>query len=60
MESLFGSESVSDQQAAGLIMWVPSEVMTIIAMAIVFFFWVRRSERAQRKADARRFGSPAL
>ena len=44
----------TDQQIAGLIMWVPSEFITIIAMAIVFFMWVRISERRQREADAKR------
>lgn len=52
-------DPASDQQLAGLIMWVPSEALTIIAMAITFFIWLRIEERHQRKEDAERFGSPA-
>ena len=50
-------DPVSDQQLAGLIMWVPSEAATLIAMAIVFFMWVGASEQRQRRADAERLGT---
>ncbi|MFA7248807.1 MAG: cytochrome c oxidase assembly protein [Dehalococcoidia bacterium] len=53
-------DPASDQQLAGVIMWVPSEAITLIAMAIVFFTWLRIGERRQRRADAERYGSPAL
>ena len=46
-------DPATDQQLAGLIMWVPSEMATLGAMAIVFFMWLRISERRQREADAR-------
>ena len=52
-------DPASDQQLAGLIMWVPSEALTIIVMAITFFMWLRIEGRHQRKEDAERFGSPA-
>lgn len=50
----------TDQQLAGLIMWVPSEMVTLIAMAIVFFMWLRISERRQQAADTKRLGTPAV
>lgn len=53
-------DPATDQQLAGLIMWVPSELATIIAMAIVFFMWVRVAERRQRRADEDRLRSAAL
>lgn len=49
----------SDQQLAGLIMWVPSEAFTLIVMAVVFFMWLGREERQQRRADAAQFSEPA-
>ena len=53
-------DAATDQQLAGLIMWVPSEGITLLAMAIVFFTWLRVSERRQRRADAERLRSAAL
>ena len=53
-------DPATDQQLAGLIMWVPSEAATIIAMAIVFFMWVRVADRRQRCADEERLRSAAL
>jgi len=53
-------DPATDQQIAGLIMWVPSEMSTIIAMAIVFFMWLRISERRQREDDAKRFAQPTI
>lgn len=53
-------DAAADQQLAGLIMWVPSEMLTVITMGVVFFLWMRRSERLQREADAKRYGTAAL
>lgn len=44
---------LEDQQLAGLIMWVPSVMMMLITMAIMFFTWVTIAERRQRARDAR-------
>lgn len=52
-------DPATDQQLAGLIMWVPSEAATLGAMAIVFFMWLRVSERRQRQADAKRLRTTA-
>jgi len=46
-------DPATDQQLAGLIMWVPSEATTLFAMAIVFFMWLRISERRQKREDER-------
>ena len=50
-------DAATDQQLAGLIMWVPSEAATLVAMAIVFFMWLRISERNQRQTDEARLGT---
>jgi len=50
-------DPATDQQLAGLIMWVPSEAVTLGAMAVVFFMWLRVSERRQRAEDAKRLRS---
>ena len=52
-------DPATDQQLAGLIMWVPSEVVTIIIMGIVFMMWLRIEDRRQRKSDAERYGTAA-
>ena len=46
-------DPATDQQLAGLIMWVPSEGITLLAMAVVFFMWLRISERRQKREDDR-------
>jgi putative membrane protein len=51
-----------DQQLAGLLMWVPSVMMHLVAMGIVFAVWARKAEQRQRDLDAARDArrSPAL
>ena len=50
-------DPASDQQLAGLLMWVPSQALTLSVMAVMFFMWLGREERRQRRADAERYGT---
>lgn len=53
-EPVFAITVIDDQGIAGLLMWVPSQVMHLIAITIVFFMWADRSEREQRALDDER------
>jgi cytochrome c oxidase assembly factor CtaG len=45
---------IEDQQLGGLIMWVPSTMMMLVAAGIVFAVWARRdtAEQERREAEA--------
>ena len=49
----WGVDVMTDQLAAGNIVWGFGELPTIIAVAIVFWQWVRSDERHARVGDAR-------
>ncbi|MGY5884377.1 cytochrome c oxidase assembly protein [uncultured Modestobacter sp.] len=49
----WGVDVMTDQLAAGNIVWGFGEVPTIIAVAIVFWQWVRSDERRARAGDKR-------
>ncbi|MEZ4501413.1 MAG: cytochrome c oxidase assembly protein [Dehalococcoidia bacterium] len=51
---VFDMSLATDQVVGGMIMWVPSLMMYLIAIGIVFFVWTQKSEASQREADARR------
>ena len=43
-----------DQAIGGLIMWAPSQMMHLVAIAAVFFVWAHRSEREEQKREEER------
>ncbi|GGO26508.1 cytochrome c oxidase assembly protein [Deinococcus humi] len=47
-----GHDPLTDQQLAGLIMWVPSGVVYVTLAAVFFVQWWREEERFQRGRDA--------
>jgi putative membrane protein len=49
----WGASPIADQQLAGLLMWVPSFVVYLLAAGALFVAWLRASEREARRADAR-------
>jgi cytochrome c oxidase assembly factor CtaG len=49
----WGASPVSDQQLAGLLMWVPSFVVHLLAAGALFVAWLRASEREAWRADGR-------
>ncbi len=56
---IVGISPETDQEIAGLLMWAPSQMMHLIAMAIVFFVWANRAERDQRERDDERLARAA-
>ncbi len=42
---------LDDQVTGGLIMWVPSQMMHLSAIAVVFFVWANKSEREERERE---------
>jgi putative membrane protein len=48
-----GGSPVADQQLAGLLMWVPSFVVHLVAAGALFVQWLRAEERATRRMEAR-------
>ena len=52
-------DPLSDQQLAGLVMWVPSGVIYVALAAVFFVQWLREEEREQRRREAvRRVAAP--
>jgi cytochrome c oxidase assembly factor CtaG len=51
--AVWGASPVTDQQLAGLLMWVPSFVVYLMAAGALFVAWLRASEREARRADLR-------
>jgi putative membrane protein len=39
---VFGLDPLSDQQLAGLIMWIPGALSYFAAMSVVWFLWMER------------------
>ena len=48
-DRVFGLSATTDQQFGGLIMWVGTSTIYLAAVAIVFFRWASREDRAHRK-----------
>jgi len=46
---VFGLSAMNDQQIGGLIMWVGTSTIYLAAVAIVFFRWASREDRAHRQ-----------
>jgi cytochrome c oxidase assembly factor CtaG len=49
----WGLTALEDQQAGGLIMWVPACLVYIVAGLIMFAGWLRQSEAVARKREAK-------
>ena len=47
--AIFGIDALSDQVFSGLIMWMPGGMVYLLALSIVWFTWLDREERAERK-----------
>ncbi len=47
---VWGLSPLVDQQIGGLIMWIGTSSVYLMALAIVFFRWAASEERAQRAA----------
>jgi putative membrane protein len=48
---VWGISPMMDQQAGGLIMWIPSGIFFYSVMTVVFFKWVGRGEDDQASAQ---------
>jgi putative membrane protein len=48
--AIFGIDALNDQMISGMIMWMPGGMVYLIALSIVWFAWLDREERAERKA----------
>ncbi len=46
---VFGLSAMNDQQIGGLIMWIGTSTIYLAAVAIVFFRWASREDRAHQK-----------
>lgn len=51
MRPLVGLSLEGDQVVGGLVMWAPSQMMHLVAIAIVFFVWAGKSEREQQARE---------
>ena len=59
VEPLLALTPLEDQELGGLLMWVPSQMMFLLALGLVFVVWARESERRQRAEDAARLAARA-
>jgi cytochrome c oxidase assembly factor CtaG len=49
-QRIFGIDLATDQQAAGLLMWVALGTVYLLLITVSFFRWVSREEAADRDA----------
>ncbi|HET6632396.1 MAG TPA: cytochrome c oxidase assembly protein [Rhodanobacteraceae bacterium] len=57
----YGLTALADQQLAGVIMWIPSNLIHVAALCVVFFAWLRADEqRAPRLRSLSRGASFGL
>lgn len=45
---LFGMSIMTDQQLGGLLLWVPGDMMSILAAGVVMVLWYQRKRSSQR------------
>jgi cytochrome c oxidase assembly factor CtaG len=50
-EPILALTPVDDQEIGGLIMWVPGQMMHLLAAGIVFGVWAHKAEQQQRAAE---------
>ena len=48
---------LEDQELGGILMWVPSQMMFLLAVGLVFAVWARKSEERQRALDDARLAA---
>ena len=48
---------LEDQEIGGLIMWVPSQMMFLLAAGVVFAVWAHKAEQRQQAEDAERMAA---
>ena len=49
---LFGLDAIADLHLGGLLMWLPTHMILLLASGITFLNWFSNSERAARRVDA--------
>lgn len=49
----YGIDPVSDQRLGGAIMWVPGDLIFLLAASLSFFLWLQSEEQAQRLRESR-------
>ena len=57
---IFGIDLATDQQAAGLLMWVAVGTIYLLLITVSFFRWVSREEAADREATSPAATSAAM
>jgi putative membrane protein len=55
---IFGIDLATDQQAAGLLMWVVVSAIYLLLLTVSFFRWAQREEAAEEAADAAEHAAP--
>ena len=53
LERTWGPTPLSDQQAAGALMWVGGDMVFIVALVLVVMAWMRAEDRSAAATDAR-------
>ena len=49
----YGFDAVTDQRVGGAIMWVPGDLIFLLAASVSFFLWLSQEERDQRRREGR-------
>ena len=49
---LWGLSPATDQQLAGLLMWIPGSIFFIVVVSILFLQWMQAQDVKQRAEDA--------
>ena len=57
VEPVLSVEPLDDQQLGALIMWVPSQMMFLLAAGVVFGVWAHKAEQRQREEDDARIAA---
>jgi len=54
VEPILALTPIEDQELGGMLMWVPSQMMFLVAVGLVFAVWAHKSEQRQRAEDEAR------
>lgn len=49
----YGLDPVTDQRLGGAVMWVPGDLIFLVAASFSFFLWLQSEEQAQRLRESR-------